>query len=518
MTSKLVFSSEFGARSSELMAAPSSEFGARSSELSECETISTSVKDGQKNNSELQTPNSELNTDFGSPKSVFSWISSTNNTASSWYISLIDSSGFTNTPAPASYEVIPDYPANVRLTYPGGNNYTLPTYGHLKTIYEISDDYAISSATLNLQPDNERIPWTSDCEITNTAPHRYQIINDISLGEFMISGAKKIRIWVEVSDNLPPELGGPNISKSRVIAVNLDNRENRSFADQVRIPERDEITNILASATQRLEETAKRLASATNSTPQELTAALETAQKTLQEIQDETQKAAQTAKDGLFAGVSDEIEELKNETVEEAIKEAESATLTDTEEQQQAVEETIQSIEKAAEEAKEIIPQILEKDELLEEASEIEELARKQQALAREAKERQLTDDELDRWQVRQEDLANKIGAMDETMSPDPYSPPMNKSSEFGDRSSESQTATPSSELGARSSESLATPSSESGVQSKESVSTPVNDGQKDNSELRTPNSELRTAASCCARCCILLLCNFKYPCFNRNN
>ncbi len=39
----------------------SSEFGVRSSELSECETISMSVKGGQKNNSELRTPNSELN-------------------------------------------------------------------------------------------------------------------------------------------------------------------------------------------------------------------------------------------------------------------------------------------------------------------------------------------------------------------------------------------------------------------------------------------------------------------------
>ncbi len=54
-------SSEFGVRSSELVATPSSEFGARSSELSDnTNQISSSVNDGQKNNSELRTPNSEL--------------------------------------------------------------------------------------------------------------------------------------------------------------------------------------------------------------------------------------------------------------------------------------------------------------------------------------------------------------------------------------------------------------------------------------------------------------------------
>ncbi len=69
-------------------------------------------------------------------------------------------------------------------------------------------------------------------------------------------------------------------------------------------------------------------------------------------------------------------------------------------------------------------------------------------------------------------------------------------SSEFAVRSSE-LVATPSSEFGVRSSELVATPSSEFGVRSSELsddadiVSTPINDGQKKDSELRTPNSEL---------------------------
>ncbi len=78
-------------------------------------------------------------------------------------------------------------------------------------------------------------------------------------------------------------------------------------------------------------------------------------------------------------------------------------------------------------------------------------------------------------------------------------------SSEFGVRSSESQD---SSEFGVRSSEIPATPSSEipatpsseipatpsSELQESDNISAPIDDGQNNNSELRTPNSELSSS------------------------
>lgn len=349
----------------------------------------------------------------------FVWTVTTNR-ATSWAISLTDSRGFTNILSWATYDPVPDYPPDVRLTYPTGNSYVLPTYGHLKTVFDIRDDYGITNAVLVMLPDNEKFPWTTEVAVEAASKGLWRVVQDISLGEFMIGGAKKIRIWLEVSDNLPVELGGPNISKSRTIAVNLDNAERRSLADQVRIPERDSITNLLESAASRLEQAAKRLASTTNNPSlkqKDLDAAMEEAEKAMAEVAEKTEEAGEKADKGLFAGVSEKIEEVKKESVEEARKAVEEVPLTEETEREEVIKDAVEKMNKAAEEARSTIPEILEKDALLKEASDLESLATKEADLAKKAKERQLTDEELLDWQARQKELANQFGALEDKIA-----------------------------------------------------------------------------------------------------
>lgn len=381
----------------------------------------------------------------------FRWMITTNK-ATSWTISLTDSRGFTNLLTWADYEAIPDYPPDVRLTYPSGNSYVLPTYGHLKTVFDIRDDYGITNATLVMLPDNEKFPWTTEVELERVSKGIYRVVQDISLGEFMIGGVKKIRIWLEAADNLPVELGGPNVSKSRTIAVNLDNAERRSLADQVRIPERDSITNLLETAAARLENAAKKLASTADNPKmkqKELDAAMEEAEKVMAEVAEKTEEAEKKADKGLFAGVADKLENVSKEAVEEARKAVEEIPLTEETERKKIVEEAVEKMNKAAEEARSAIPEILEKDALLKKASDLETLAAKEAALAKKAKERQLTDEELLDWQAKQKELANQFGALENITAerediPKSFIPEENKAkpqAETGKKSADKESA-----------------------------------------------------------------------------
>lgn len=416
------------------------------------------------------------------PKDIaeFRWMITTNK-ATSWTISLTDSRGFTNLLTWADYEAIPDYPPDVRLTYPSGNSYVLPTYGHLKTVFDIRDDYGITNATLVMLPDNEKFPWTTEVELERVSKGIYRVVQDISLGEFMIGGVKKIRIWLEAADNLPVELGGPNVSKSRTIAVNLDNAERRSLADQVRIPERDSITNLLETAAARLENAAKKLASTADNPKmkqKELDAAMEEAEKVMAEVAEKTEEAEKKADKGLFAGVADKLENVSKEAVEEARKAVEEIPLTEETERKKIVEEAVEKMNKAAEEARSAIPEILEKDALLKKASDLETLAAKEAALAKKAKERQLTDEELLDWQAKQKELANQFGALENITAerediPKSFIPEENKAkpqAETGKKSDDKESAK-NNDANASQSESRKEPAKTEGVKEKPKAS-----------------------------------------------
>ena len=357
-----------------------------------------------------------------SAEAAFSWTLSTN-AAARWTLSLQDGRGFTNDLAWADYEVVPDFPPDVRLVYPSGTAYTLPTYGHLKVVYELRDDYGVASARLVLQPDGDA-PWTSDLEPEPAGKGLWRITHDISLGEFMIGGARRVRIWLEVADGLPPHLGGPNVSRSRVIAVNLDNAERRSLADQVRVPERDALTNMLEAAAARLDEAARRLAAATNAPSETAFAeAVEAAETAAAEAGEKVEEAAKTASDGLFAGVANEIAALPEESLEAVHDAIAEVPLTEEQQREQAIRKLVEEMNRAAEETRAVVPEVLKADAVIEKAAALESLAAEEAREARKAQERQMTNDELDAWQTKQMELVNRFGALDEPVAAEPAPP-----------------------------------------------------------------------------------------------
>ena len=344
---------------------------------------------------------------------TFDWLFEKADGASRWGLVLRDSRGFTNAPSWAVYEPVPDYAPHVRLAYPTGNAYTLPTFGLLKLVYALSDDYGLSQTRLAILPDNDKNPWYIDVEPEAAEDGSWDVVHNLSLSEFQLNGARKLRIWLEVSDNLPVHLDGPNVSKSRVVAVNLDNGQKRSLADQVRIPEREALTNLLESAARRLEEAARKIANVTNQTAAVINQAVQEAATVAEEASEEVGKAADTAEKGLFAGVSEDVREVASTAIEEAMEAAEAVALQPEDEAQRLAREAMEALNAAAQETRDLVPEILEKDKVLEEASAIEAVAAEEALLAQKAMERQMTDAEMTAWQARQEELAEKVEGYD---------------------------------------------------------------------------------------------------------
>ena len=348
---------------------------------------------------------------------TFDWLFEKANGTSRWGLTLRDSRGFTNAPSWALYEPVPDFAPHVQLTYPTGNAYTLPTFGLLKLVYALRDDYGLSRTRLAILPDNDKNPWYIDLD-PEAAEDGWNVTHNLSLSDFQLNGAKKLRIWLEVSDNLPAHLDGPNLSKSRVVAVNLDNGQKRSLADQVRIPEREALTNLLESAARRLEEAARKIANVTNQTDAAvINKAVQEAATVAEEASKEVDKAADTAEKGLFAGISEDVRDVAETAVEEAREATEEAAEAVQQQQedeaQRLAREAMEALNAAAQETRELVPEIIEKDKVLEEASAIEAAAVEEAREAQKAMERQLTDAEMTAWQAKQEELAEKIDAYD---------------------------------------------------------------------------------------------------------
>ena len=352
-----------------------------------------------------------------SASATWDWLVSTNFPARRWGISLHDDRGFTNKIEWAAYEVLPDYPAHILLTYPSGGSFVLPTYGLLKLVYEVKDDYGVDGMRLAILPDNERVPWYADVTPEEIGKNSWRITQEVYLDDFQLGGARNLRIWLEATDNWPVALGGPNLSKSRVVAVKLDNGADKSFADQVRIPEREAISKALSSTVERLEKAAKALETATNklakaSTPAESDAVAESlaeAEKEAAAAQAAADEALAKARSGLFVGMTDELESLSSESAKPALDAVSEVAMANEEDIPEFAAEAIDSLRSVKDEAEKLAPEVERVDQILKESSDMETIAARQEHQAKLANERQMTNEEMDKWIQQQEELTKSI-------------------------------------------------------------------------------------------------------------
>lgn len=355
---------------------------------------------------------------------VWTWLLATN-TATRWAVALRDGNGFTNTLAWAGYEVEPDRPPNVQLIYPSGASYTLPTYGLLRMTYTLSDDFGLGAVKLHIQGDGQYDEWDLDVTVEPKGPGKWIVNRELHLSEFQLSGMRRLRIRLSVEDNLPPELGGPNRSSSRVIALDLDDRQTRSLADQVRAPQRDSLTNLITAAVAKLDEAARIVEAikteelAATDIPSEVRKRLADAETQAVEAAERMHQAAREAETSLFAGVLPELKETSIKALAPAIVETEAILLAEPELRVEQMRNAHEALQLASAEAEARIEEVLAKDALLARAAAIEHLAGLERQQAEQASARQMTGEEMKTWRQRQEDIAGQIREAGSRLHPD---------------------------------------------------------------------------------------------------
>lgn len=342
------------------------------------------------------------------------------NTADRWTIALRDRHGFTNRLDWAACEVEPDRPPLVRLVLPAGSKYVVPAHSLVRLRYTIDDDFGLASARLAIRAEGAAGERLLDVETKELGENSWSVDHDIFLPGLRLGGARRLRIWLQAADTLPLTLGGPNTARSRVLELTLDDQQTRGLADQMREEQRQALENLFEDAARKLEEAADNVASATNMLDEaqlkpEAAARIEEAQRQAEEAAEMVARADQQARESLFAGLAPELRRQAQEEIAAAEEKLAAIPPSEPENRPPLAEQAIADLRQAAATTRDLLPRLQEADQMLAEAARMEDLARRQEAQAEEARERRLAAEEIDAWQKRQAAIAEETRQADET-------------------------------------------------------------------------------------------------------
>jgi len=337
---------------------------------------------------------------------------STNRTGR-WALALRDGYGFTNRLQWAAYAVVPDRPPEVTLRLPEASRLTLPPYDRLVCEGEASDDFGFGAMELVLRSDKlgERaIPL----KVAKQGATRATLEGSPDLKALFDQNYRSFKMCLRVADNLPPELGGPQIRESREVAVSLDMGA-RTLREQVREATRKELEQQLRKAAQELNEAAQRVAEErwTYDRP-ELTekaaAKLEQARQAAVRAEERMRQAVQATAKTPFAPFAKDILDVRDEKVEPAFQKLEKIPVTASDTRKQLGEETERAFREAAEKVNELVwKNLQEENRKQEEQSRLGELAQREQAMAQEAEASKMNKQEMQQWANRQNEAEQKL-------------------------------------------------------------------------------------------------------------
>jgi hypothetical protein len=337
---------------------------------------------------------------------------STNRTGR-WALTLRDSHGFTNRVVWAPYTAQPDRPPRVTLTEPEASRLTLPPYDHVTLVGEAQDDYGFGEMSLVVSAE-KRPEITVPLKVSRADARHAALEGSPDLQSLYDQNYRYFRLFLRVSDNLPPELGGPQVRESRAIHVTLEGGA-RTLREQIREAARKDLEEALRKASQQLQESANRVAEEKWSYDKpELTEKaaekLELARQAALKAEELMEKAAQATQKTPFEAMAKQIMDVRDEKVEPAFQKLEKIPVTQAQQRRQAGDEAERALREAADKVNELIWKNLhEENRAQEEQSRLNELAQREESLAEEAKAEPLSKQEMQEWANRQNEAEQKL-------------------------------------------------------------------------------------------------------------
>ena len=337
---------------------------------------------------------------------------STNRTGR-WALTVRDGYGFTNRPVWAAYTALPDRPPEVTLSEPEPSRLTLPPYDRLVCAGQAQDDFGLGAMSLVIEVEKRR-EIVLPVKATRQGLAHALLEGVPDLQSLYDQNIRHFKLFLRVADNLPPELGGPQVRESRAIHVTLQG-DARTLREQVREAARKELEDELRKASQQLQEAANRVAEEKWSFDQpelsdKAVQRLEMAREAALSAEALMEHAAQATEKTPFAPFAKQILDVRDEKVEPAFKKLEKIPLTEAQSRKQAGEETERALREAADKVNELIwKNLQEENRKQEEQSRLNELAQREEALAAQAKAERLDKQEMQEWANKQNEAEQRL-------------------------------------------------------------------------------------------------------------
>ena len=330
-----------------------------------------------------------------------------------WTLALRDACGFTNQPVWSALTALPDRPPEVSLVMPEASRLTLPPYDRLVCNGTVSDDYGLGQMELVLRSEKagERgLPLTA----TRRCATQAVLEGAPDLQALYDQGVRSFKLFLRVADNLPAELGGPQVRESRMVSVTLDYGA-RTLREQVREATRKEVEERLRKAAHELNEAANRVAQEKGTFDKpELTEKavekLEQARASTVKAEELMEAAARATERSPFALFAKEILDTRDEQVEPAFQKLEQIPLAEADKRKQVGEETESAFREAANKVNDLVNRVLQEENRRQEAqSRLAELAQREEMLAEKAETSKMDKQAMQEWANRQNEAEQKV-------------------------------------------------------------------------------------------------------------
>lgn len=342
------------------------------------------------------------------------WLQTLNtNRTGRWSLALRDTYGFTNRPVWSAFTAVPDRPPEVSLVTPTASRLTLPPSDRLVCDGVALDDFGFGAMSLVIETE-KRSQTLMPVKVTRISPTHVQLEGVPDLQSLYGQNIRKFKLFLRVADNLPPELGGPQVRESRAISVTLDPGA-RTLREQVREETRKELDSLLRKAHQELQEAANRVAQEKWSfdkpeLPAKAAEKLEQARQSAVKAEELLERAVHMTEKTPFAALAKDILDVRDEKVEPAFQKLQQIPLTEAPERKQAGDEAERALREASEKVNELLHKNLqEENRRQEEQSRLQELAQREEALAEQAQADKMNRQEMQEWVNRQNEAEQKL-------------------------------------------------------------------------------------------------------------
>lgn len=317
-------------------------------------------------------------------------------------------------------EVLEDEAPVVELIEPTRRELRLNSEDQVIFNYTVTEQIGLALAEVELEVDGdvqpslkELLPKRGERDEENLWSGEAMVYLGSLLDRF--EGAREFRFRLKLSDNRPPEFAGPGIGYSDWILVRLDQKA-QSLARQELRAQQEDLKKTIEEAIRDTRQAQKKMEQAKyqlqkEKIPEHIQKKIAEARDEFAETKKKLEKLSERMENTVQAHRSDEVVVIA-EKLSEAQRNAEFTPLQDHEEARRSeAEAALQHSREAVQALQELRNEIDEDRHKIDDLAKLQELAQKQDALAREAESQQAQEPDKN-WQKQQERLNHELREM----------------------------------------------------------------------------------------------------------